>query len=134
MSTTTTTLDGIQDELRRFGSVAYLVTTTDSGAPHCVSVTVQATDDLLVVAPGNQSLANASRHDRVTLLWPPKRWGEHSLIIDGQVQSATGTGHGDNRITLRPTRAVLHPTINPGDGLPTPSGCVLLYERSNAAG
>jgi hypothetical protein len=126
--TATATVESLRDQLQHVGPVAYLVTTNESGAPHCVSVTVRMIDQLLVMTPGNRSLANASTRSHVTILWPPQQWGEHSFIVDGQVESATGSGRGDNSVTVRPSRAVLHPTIDPSDGQPSPSGCVVVFQ------
>jgi hypothetical protein len=129
--TATATLEHVREQLRRVGPVAYLVTINETGTPHCVAVTVRMIDDLLVMTPGNKSVANASARGHVSILWPPEQWGEHSFIVDGQVESATGSGRGDNSVTVRPSRAVLHPSINPHDGQPSPSGCVVVYQSGH---
>jgi hypothetical protein len=65
---TTSTLDGTRHEMERFGPVAYLVTVSEVGGPHCVSGPVRRIGDLLVMAPGKRSLDNASVRGRVTLM------------------------------------------------------------------
>jgi hypothetical protein len=121
-------LDGLRREVDRVGPVAYLLTVTPNGAPHAVSVRIGWEDDLLVLSPGSKSLANAAVQPHVTLLWPPAEWGYYSLILDAVVVSTSGTGHGDNRTTLRPRRAVLHPTVTTTTGDRIGPGCVPIFQ------
>lgn len=51
---------------------------------------------------GRHSLANASARPDVTLAWPPRERGGHTLIADGHAQQ-TATG-----LAVRLSRAVLH--------------------------
>ena len=122
----TSPLLALRHEMQRHGRIAYLLTVGAAGGPHCVAVTVDLIDECLVMSCGNRSLANATTRTRVTLLWPPRAWGEHSLIVDGEVVSATGTGRLDNRVVVSPGRAILHPTIDPADGLRSPADCVIV--------
>jgi hypothetical protein len=98
----------LRDHLEDFGPRGYLLTVGSDGRPHSVGVNVSWTDDLLVTAPGNSTVANATARPLVTLLWPPADPGGNSLIVDAQVVAAVASGEGENSVTLRPTKAVLH--------------------------
>lgn len=92
----------------------YLLTVADDGRPHSVAVAFAWRDDELVLPVGNRTLANARARGLVSLLWPPKDATDYSLIVDATVTSARGNGQGDNELSVRPTRAVLHrPTGDP---------------------
>jgi hypothetical protein len=86
----------------------FLVTVSDDGRPHTVAVDPSWDDDELELPVGNRSLANASARRSVTLLWPAREAGGHTLIVDVDVTDTRGTGAGDNVVRVRPTRAVLH--------------------------
>ncbi len=93
------------ETLERFGA-AFLMTTDPAATParvKVVSVRPRLVDGLLLLgAPGRGSLVNASANAAVTLLWPPLRPDDFSLIVDG---SAEATGE---TLRVRPTGAVLH--------------------------
>ncbi len=101
-------LAGLQERIEEFGPRGYLLTVGPDGRPHSVGVGVRWVDNLLATAPGNATLANAAARPLVALLWPPFAPGGYSLIVDAEVVTAIGAGQGDNLVTLRPTKAVLH--------------------------
>jgi hypothetical protein len=98
----------LQTALEHYGRIAYLLTVSEDGRPHCTAVATSWIDDALVARPGSQSLANATLRPNVTLLWPPATWGAYSLIVDARAVIATGHA-GDTLIRFHPTRAVRHP-------------------------
>jgi Pyridoxamine 5'-phosphate oxidase len=101
-------LERLRDEIRGFGAAPYLLTVSDDGRPHCVSVAIDWQGDDIVIGAGNRTTANAAARPSVSLLWAPKSSGGYSLIVDGTVTSTSGSGDGDNRVTMQPTGAVLH--------------------------
>ena len=114
-------LDRLRAEMQRFEVSPYLLTVSDDASPHCVAVVVSWTDDELVMATGNRTKANAAARPSVSLLWAPIAAGGYSLIVDATVTETRGTGQGDNAVTVRPTRAVLHRPA--GSGEADPSAC-----------
>lgn len=97
-------LAALRERIVEYGNRGYLLTVGPDGRPHSVGIDVGWTDDLLLTAPGNSTVANAAAHPLVALLWPPTSPGGHSLIVDAEVVSAVGGGQGDNSLTLRPTK------------------------------
>jgi hypothetical protein len=109
------TLDRLRAEIETFESTPYLLTVSEDGRPHAVSVVVSWREDEMVMGAGNRSMANASARPDVSLLWPPNEPGGFSLIVDATVSSTVGTGEGDNMIAVELTRAVLHRAAVDGD-------------------
>lgn len=107
-------LAALRGRIEEYGHWGYLLTAGPDGRPHSVAVGIGWAGSLLVAAPGNTTVANAAARPLVALLWPPADPGDYSLIVDAEVVSATGSGAGDNSVTLRPTKAVLH---RPADDL-----------------
>jgi hypothetical protein len=103
---------------------AYLVTISEDGGAHLVAVQPVVEDGTIRVGDlGRRSTGNAASRPMVTLAWPPRTVGGHSLIVDGR---ATSAGSADDRgvITVVPSRAVLHraaPAPNPSAD---PGACV----------
>lgn len=82
---------------------AYLLTSSERGAPHAVAVTpVLQEGELVVGATGRRTRDNAAQRPDVALVWPPKSESEYSLIVDGR---AVVAGEG---LRVTPLRAVLH--------------------------
>jgi len=82
---------------------AYLLTSSERGAPHAVAVTpVLRGGDLLVGETGRRTRDNALQRPDVALVWPPQSEADYSLIVDGHA-SADGAG-----LRIAPSRAVLH--------------------------
>jgi hypothetical protein len=113
-------LDRLRAEIQRFDLGPYLLTVSDDASPHCVAVVVSWIDDELVMGAGNRTKVNAAARPTVSLLWPPATTSGYSLIVNATVTATRGTGHGDNAITVRPARAVLH---RPATSEPDPAGC-----------
>jgi hypothetical protein len=111
-------LDRLRAEIERFTIGPYLLTVSENETPHCVAVNVSWIGEELVLGAGNHTRDNAAARPGVSLLWPPATPGEYSLIVDAAVAATRGTGQGDNEITLRPTRAVLHRPAVAGEPAP----------------
>jgi hypothetical protein len=110
-------LEQLRNEALRFAFTPYLLTVSDDVRPHAVAVAISWESDGIALEVGKRSARNASVRQRVSLLWPPNEPGGYSLIVDGTAASAGA----DGRITLTPTRAVLHRPAPAPD--PTKSGC-----------
>jgi pyridoxamine 5'-phosphate oxidase-like protein len=122
-------LERLRQEVDRYQPVAYLLTVAPDGRPHSVALMPAWSGDELVMAPGNSSVANAQASPLVSLLWPPAEPGGYSLIVDATVTSASGGGHGDNALSVRPTNAVLHRPAAASDGSAGGSDCVRVYSN-----
>lgn len=95
--------------------LAYLMTTSATGAPHAVAVAAALYGgDLVVNGLGRRSRENALARPAVGLVWPPSSEADYSLIVDGQ---AAVTG---DSLRITPTRAVLHRPARASE--PTGSG------------
>jgi hypothetical protein len=123
-------LDRLRAEMQHFEVGPYLLTVSDDASPHCVAVAVSWTGDELAMGTGNRTKANAAARPSVSLLWPPTVADGYSLIVDATVTVTRGTGAGDNTITVRPTRAVLHRPAASGEADPSACGadCVPLVQ------
>jgi hypothetical protein len=107
-------LDGLWARVDEFGATAYLVTVTDEGTPHVVSVVVDRVGDHLAVGAGRRTRANLAARPTLTLLWPPADDPAYSLVVDG---SFVGELDGGERIAIEATSAVLHRVAGAeGDG------------------
>jgi hypothetical protein len=119
-------LDDLHQRIDACGLRAFLVTVSDGGEPHVVSVVVRRDSDAVAFEAGRTSRANLGARPTATLLWPPRHIdgadGEYSLIVDGQ---ADADGDRD-AVTVRPTAAVLHRIAgSAGDG----PGCIPVLPR-----
>ncbi len=104
----------------------YLLTVSDDTRPHAVAVQPVLDDGVLTAEAGSRTTTNAGERPAVSLVFPPTEPDGYSLIVDG-----TATA-GDGRVSVIPTRAVLHrpaptPTDPPADGS-CGSDCVELAE------
>lgn len=82
---------------------AYLLTSSERGAPHAVAVTaVLQGGELVVDETGRRTRDNALQRPDVALVWPPQSESDYSLIVDGRADAAGGG------LRIAPTRAVLH--------------------------
>ncbi|HUI47220.1 MAG TPA: pyridoxamine 5'-phosphate oxidase family protein [Acidimicrobiia bacterium] len=81
---------------------AYLLTVSDDGSPHAVAITPVVGESSISCPAGRRSCANALARDNVSLLWPPDRPGDYSLIVDGRARVDGTTVH------IVPERAVRH--------------------------
>jgi hypothetical protein len=116
--TWTISIERLQAAIEGYGRIAYLLTVGGDGQPHCTAVMTTWMGEALVAAPGRKSLTNATARPRVTLLWPPPTWGEHSLILDAEATVCPGPDR-EPFIEFRPVRVVRHPTPDPADGTST---------------
>jgi hypothetical protein len=82
---------------------AYLLTSSERGAPHVVAVSaVLQGGELVVGESGRRTRDNAQQRPEVALVWPPQSESDYSLIVDGRAEVA------GNGLRIAPTRAVLH--------------------------
>jgi hypothetical protein len=116
--------------MQHFQMGPYLLTVSDDLSPHCVAVVVSWIDDELVLETGNRTKANAAARPSVSLLWPPTVADGYCLIVDATVTATGGTGQGDNTMSVRPIRAVLHRPAASGEADPSACGsdCVPLFQ------
>jgi len=117
-------LQELHERIEACGPRAFLVTVSEGGAAHVVSVVVRRDGDALAFDAGRTSRANLAARPTATLLWPSKAFedGEYSLIVDGHGDAADD---GD-AVTVNPTAAVLHRIAgSTGDG---PS-CIRVLSR-----
>lgn len=104
-------LDKLAETLADF-PFGYLITVGDDFRAHTVAVTPVFDGGVFTIGPvGNTTARNATTHESVTVLWPPREPTGYSLIVDGAAQLT------DNIIRLTPSRAVLHRSaVTPGGG------------------
>lgn len=101
-------LDEVRDQVAACRSHAYLLTVTDDGRPHAVSLQVAWQGDELVGGAGRRTAANAERSPDVSLLWPVAGRDGYALIVDGTAEVRVD---GDQAtVAVKPTGAVLHRT------------------------
>lgn len=82
---------------------AYLLTTSSQGTPRVVAIQPVLEDGVFTIhGVGQGTRACIAARPQVTLLWPPRDRGDHSLISDGSAE-VTGT-----LVRVAPTHAVLH--------------------------
>jgi len=109
-----------------FGDRAMLVSVTDSGAPHVVSVVVERADDRLLVRVGPGTRANVGTRPAVSLVWPPVDGGDYQLIVDGvatPTDDGVGDGEGPSAVSITVTSGILHRLAGLGGDAPS---CVSL--------
>jgi hypothetical protein len=111
-------LDQLRFEAAKYGDAPYLLTVSDDGRPHAVSVRVGWREDQLTLSGGSRSRANAAKRPDVTLLWPAIEEGGYSLIADGAAAVE------DEQILIRPLSAVLHRSLAASQEHEAGSECV----------
>jgi len=110
-------LDQLRTEVAKYDGPPYLLTVSEDGRPHPVSVLVSWQDDELKLLGGTRSRANASARPDVTLLWPAREGGGFCLIVDGRA-SVEG-----EEMTIRPISAILHRSHAASEDHPEGSEC-----------
>ena len=101
-------LDEVREQVGACRSCAYLMTVTDDGRPHAVSVDMVWQGDELVGGAGRRTAANAERSAQVSVLWPESGREGYALIVDGTAEVRLD---GDEAtVAVKPTSAVLHVT------------------------
>jgi hypothetical protein len=112
-------LGDVRDQVAACRSCAYLLTVTDEGRPHAVSLEVEWQGEELVGGAGRRTAANAERSPEVSLLWPQSGRDGYALIVDGTAEVRVD---GDRTlVAVKPTGAVLHVTP---EGKGQGPGCV----------
>jgi hypothetical protein len=95
-------LAGLAEVMGRY-RFAYLLTSSERGAPHALAVTpVLQGGELLVDEAGRRTRDNAEKRPEVALVWPPQSESDYSLIVDGRAVVTQGG------LRIAPERAVLH--------------------------
>jgi hypothetical protein len=110
-------LDQLRSEAAKYGDAPYLLTVSDDGRPHAVSVRVGWDLAELKLAGGSRSRSNASARPDVTLLWPAIEAGGFSLIVDGSASVEA------DEMVIRPVSAVLHRSLATSGGSHGGSEC-----------
>jgi hypothetical protein len=88
---------------------AYLLTVSDDASPHAVAIRPAIGGAEITFEAGKRSCANAHARPSVSLLWPPARPDDYSLIVDGTASVDGST------VRITPQRAVRHRPA-PGGG------------------
>ena len=101
-------LDEVREQVAACRSCAYLMTVTDDGRPHAVSVDMVWQGDELVGGAGRRTAANAQRSPQVSLLWPESGREGYALIVDGTAE--VRLDGEEAMVAVKPTSAVLHVT------------------------
>jgi Pyridoxamine 5'-phosphate oxidase len=112
-------LDEVREQVAACRSCAYLLTVTEDGRPHAVSLVPEWRGDELVVRPGPRTSANAERGPEVSLLWPVSGRDGFALFVNGRAEVRID---GDSAtVAVKPTSAVLHKTP---EGAGHEPGCI----------
>ncbi len=120
----------LEDAMRDRGFAAYVLTVSDRGTPHVVRTEVVADGDALLVRVGESTARHARGQPQVSLLYPARDADDYSLIVDA-VATVVGAP-GDHRLSLVPTRAVLHRSAAaPDPASACGSDCVPLSLRAS---
>jgi hypothetical protein len=98
------------------GAGVYVMTASPEGRPHVTYATVRWEDGRLSAEVGARTAHNARVNPVATVLFPVRSDGDYSLIVDG----TPAVEHGQQRLVLTPTRAVLH---RPGPSADPASSC-----------
>jgi len=110
-------LEQLRSEATKYGDAPYLLTVSDDGRPHAVSVRVVWDEGALRLSGGVRSRTNAATRPEISLLWPAIEDGGFSLIVDGSASVS------DDQIVIRPVSAVLHRSLAAAGGLAAGSEC-----------
>lgn len=103
-------LDAVREQVDACRSCAYLLTVTEDGRPHAVSVDMAWEGEALVGGAGRRTAANAARSPEVSLLWPESGREGYALIIDGTAEVRPDASGEGAIVAVKPTAAVLHVT------------------------
>jgi hypothetical protein len=116
-------LQELHERIEACGPRAFLVTVSEGGDAHVVSVVVRREGDALGFDAGRTSRANLAARPTATLLWPSRSFdnGEYSLIVDGD-----GVDVGGEGVVVHPTAAVLHRIAGSAGGGPS---CIRVMSR-----
>ena len=95
-------IEHLDDELARFGSNAFVLTTSNDGRPHISHVSLTHERGVLSCAAGRHTAANIGSRPQVAILWPPRDTDGFSLIVDADARVDASI------VRLTATRAILH--------------------------
>jgi hypothetical protein len=95
-------LDDVNAVAAEQAAFAYLLTISEGDKVHLVALNPEIGDNVITCESGKTSCRNANARPNVSLLWPPGKPGDYSLIVDG-----TAVVDGET-ITITPTHAVRH--------------------------
>jgi hypothetical protein len=116
-------LDKVREQVAACGPYAYLLTVTEDGRPHAVSLVLEWDGDELVGTPGQRTLGNVERSPEVSLLWPVSGREGFALFVNGRAElRADGE---TKKVAVQPTSAVLHKTP---EGDAQAPGCVRVLQ------
>jgi hypothetical protein len=126
-------LERLRAAVEERGGHAYLLTVSEDARPHAVHGSVRWQGDVLAADVGKRSAANAAVRPSVSLLYPVRRDGDYSLIVDGTARVASREdGH---RLLSTPTRAVLHrPAAAPDPASSCAADCVPILPSTGRGG
>ena len=110
-------LEGLRAATDERGAWAYVLTVSDESRSHAVHGAVRWEGDVLLVAVGARSAANAAARPLVSLLYPARSEGDYTLIVDGTAAVA------DGELRITPTKAILHRHRGPGSEVGTSGAC-----------
>jgi hypothetical protein len=102
-------LNDLREVATQQAQVVYLLTVSDDARPHAVAITAYIGETMITCEAGRRSCANASIRPAVSLLWPPARPDDYSLIVDGEASVDGST------MQITPLHAVRHRPA-PGGG------------------
>lgn len=116
-------LQDLHERIEECGPRAFLVTVSEVGDAHVVSVVVRRDGDALAFGAGRTSRTNLAGRPTATLLWPSRSFdnGEYSLIVDGDAVT-----DGGDVVVVHPTAAVLHRIAGSTGGGPS---CIRVLSR-----
>lgn len=117
-------LEGLWEQVRRYGPVAFVVTVGDDGRPHVVSARIEVAGDALAGPVGKTTATNAARSGVATLVWPAPPGVDYALIVDGTAGLHDGTD--GQQVAVAPVRAVLHRVAGVPADLPS---CITVVDR-----
>lgn len=99
-------IDELGPELERYGTAAFVLSSSGEGRPHVIELRVKLVDGKLVGSPGRSCARNVQARPELSVLWPAFEAGGLSLIVDGTGEITT---EGDTSVlTVTPSGGVLH--------------------------
>ena len=101
---------------------AYLTTVDAESRVQTVPVTPVFTDGVVRIGSigGTRTRANLAQNGRVSVLWPPTKAGEYTVITDGRADLSDAAG-GRTEVKLVPESAILIKLATPD--APSTSAC-----------
>jgi hypothetical protein len=98
----------VRRRVAEFGELATLVTVTEAGTPHAVTVLVEAAGDRLVARVGPSTRRNLVARPTLSLLWLPTDGGLYQLILDGEAETIGEETEAATEISIVVTKGILH--------------------------